>query len=80
MARGQRRVDALGDPLEGGRPAGQEPQVLSMYQTLQPMFDSLELGLEQLTLSGRGGWSAECLQEASARCSYDNMAKPIAIF
>lgn len=39
-------------------PAGQEPQVLSMYQTLQPMFDSLELGLEQLTLSGRGGWSA----------------------
>lgn len=39
-------------------PPGQEPQVLSMYQTLQPMLEGLELGLEQLTLSGRGGWTA----------------------
>lgn len=40
-------------------PAGQEPQVLAMYQVLHPMFETLELGLEQLTLSGRGGWTAE---------------------
>mgnify|MGYP003383335971 CR=1 FL=1 len=40
-------------------PAGQEPQVLAMYQVLQPMFETLELGLEQLSLSGRGGWTAQ---------------------
>jgi cell division protein FtsQ len=40
-------------------PAGQEPQVLAMYRVLQPMLEKLELGLEQLTLSGRGGWTAE---------------------
>ena len=42
-----------------GGPAGQEPQVLAMYQILHPMFETLELGLEQLTLRGRGGWTAE---------------------
>lgn len=40
-------------------PAGQEPQVLAMYQVLQPMFEALDLSLEQLVLSGRGGWTAE---------------------
>lgn len=40
-------------------PAGQEPQVLAMYQVLQPIFETLELQLEQLTLSGRGGWTAQ---------------------
>ncbi len=40
-------------------PSGQEPQVLAMYQVLHPMFEPLELELEQLTLSGRGGWTAQ---------------------
>lgn len=38
-------------------PAGQEPQVLAMYQALQPLFAALELGIEELVLSGRGGWT-----------------------
>ncbi|MCZ4316896.1 cell division protein FtsQ/DivIB [Comamonadaceae bacterium G21597-S1] len=38
-------------------PAGQEPQVLAMYQALQPLFAALELGIEDLVLSGRGGWT-----------------------
>ncbi len=40
-------------------PPGQEPQVLAMYQVLHPMLETLELQLEQLTLSGRGGWTAQ---------------------
>lgn len=40
-------------------PAGQEPQVLAMYQVLHPMFEALELQLEQLALTGRGGWTVQ---------------------
>ncbi len=40
-------------------PRGQEPQVLAMYRVLQPLLETLELELEQLTLSGRGGWTAQ---------------------
>lgn len=39
-------------------PPGQEPQVLAMYRALQPLFAPVELELEQLALSGRGGWTA----------------------
>ncbi len=39
-------------------PAGQELQVLAMYRALQPQFAALELELEELRLSGRGGWVA----------------------
>lgn len=39
-------------------PAGQEAQALSMYRQLQPMFDTLDLSLELLELTGRGGWVA----------------------
>lgn len=38
-------------------PPGQEPQVLAMYQALQPLFAALELDIEEFGLSGRGGWS-----------------------
>jgi len=41
-----------------GGPAGHEPQVLAMYQVLQPLFAPMDLELEQLELSGRGGWVA----------------------
>jgi cell division protein FtsQ len=40
-------------------PASQAPQVLAMYLTLHPMLETLELGLERLTLSGRGGWTVQ---------------------
>ncbi len=39
-------------------PKGLEPRVLAMYQALQPLFAPMDLELEQLELSGRGGWSA----------------------
>jgi cell division protein FtsQ len=39
-------------------PPGQEPQVLAMHRRLQPLFEELDLGLEQLELTGRGGWVA----------------------
>lgn len=39
-------------------PAGQEPQVLAMYRALQPLFAEIELELEELAYSGRGGWTA----------------------
>jgi cell division protein FtsQ len=37
-------------------PAGQEPGVLAMYRLLQPMFEGLDLAIEQLELTGRGSW------------------------
>ena len=38
-------------------PEGSAPQVLAMYRGLQPLLERLELGIEQVVLSGRGGWS-----------------------
>lgn len=40
-------------------PDGQAAQVLEMYQTLQPEFESVDVSLEQLDLTGRGGWRAK---------------------
>ena len=40
--------------LEG--PDGTSAQVLAMYQALKPQFEPLDLGIEQLALTGRGGW------------------------
>jgi cell division protein FtsQ len=39
-------------------PTGQASPVLVMYQALQPMFDDMDLTLEQLELTPRGGWRA----------------------
>lgn len=39
-------------------PDGHSAQVLAMYQALQPPFESMDLGLEQLELTPRGGWRA----------------------
>lgn len=40
-------------------PRGQEAQVLAMYRELQPLFDSIDLSLDQLELTGRGSWVAQ---------------------
>ena len=37
-------------------PEGQAAQVLVMYQALQPEFDDMEMVIEQLELTGHGGW------------------------
>ncbi len=39
-------------------PDGQAPQVLAMYQALEPLFEPMDLALDQLELTGRGGWRA----------------------
>lgn len=38
-------------------PDGAADQVLAMYRGLAPLMEALELGVEQLVLTGRGGWS-----------------------
>lgn len=40
-------------------PDGQSVRVLATYQTLQPMLAPMELTLEQLELTARGGWRAQ---------------------
>jgi cell division protein FtsQ len=39
-------------------PEGTSAQVLAMYRALAPLMEPLELAVEQLSLSGRGGWTA----------------------
>ena len=48
-------VEQDGLPRLAG-PEGTSAQVLAMYQALKPMFEGLDLEVEQLTLTGRGGW------------------------
>lgn len=40
-------------------PEGQSLQVLQMYQALKPLFEPLDLTIEQLALSAHGSWNAE---------------------
>ena len=37
-------------------PDGQAALVLATYRALQPLFENLSLEMDQLELSGRGGW------------------------
>lgn len=38
-------------------PDGSAPQVLAMYQALKPLFEPLDLAIEEVDQSGRGTWS-----------------------
>jgi cell division protein FtsQ len=40
-------------------PDGQSAQVLRMYRTLKPLFEPLDLGVEQLALTPHGSWNAQ---------------------
>ncbi|MDF2466037.1 MAG: cell division protein FtsQ [Ramlibacter sp.] len=40
-------------------PQEQAALVLTMYRTLQPMFEPLDLGVEQVALTARGSWKLE---------------------
>jgi cell division protein FtsQ len=40
-------------------PDSQSSQVLAMYRAVKPMFEPLDLAVEQLTLSARGSWELE---------------------
>lgn len=54
----QGEVEAEDLPVLDG-PQGQAPLVLQAYQTLSPLFDDTDSTLEQLQLSGQGGWRAQ---------------------
>lgn len=45
-------------------PQDQSTQVLAVYRQLAPLFEGVDMGLAQLTLSGRGSWQAETDTEA----------------
>jgi cell division protein FtsQ len=45
-------------------PDGQAAQVLAMYHAVAPLFEPLDLVVEQLSLSGRGSWQAVLDTEA----------------
>lgn len=53
---GEVEQDAL--PRLSG-PQGQAVLVLAVYRALQPLFARLDLSIEQLELTGRGGWRAQ---------------------
>lgn len=40
-------------------PDGQSARVLAMHQALQPLFETMDLTLDQLELTGRGGWRGQ---------------------
>lgn len=39
-------------------PEGESSQVLATYRALQPLFEPLDLAVDQLVLTGRGSWQA----------------------
>lgn len=49
-------VEDEGMPRLAG-PEGTAPMVLAMYRGLQPLLERLDLGIEQMVLTGRGGWT-----------------------
>lgn len=61
-----------------GGPAGQEAQVLAIYRVLQPRFESMDLSLEQLDLTGRGSWVARLDTGASIEIGRGSDAEIVA--
>jgi cell division protein FtsQ len=49
-------IDQDSLPLLSG-PEGQSAEVLAMYRAVQPLFDGMDMAVEQLQLSSRGSWS-----------------------
>lgn len=49
-------VDQDSLPMLSG-PEGTGPEVLAMFQAIEPLFEAMEMPMEQLNLSGRGSWS-----------------------
>lgn len=59
-------------------PAGQAPQVLAMYQALQPLFEPMDLSLDQLELTGRGSWVARLDTGAAIEIGRGDTAEVVA--
>ena len=59
-------------------PEGTAPQVLAMYHGLKPMLEKLDLGIEQLSLSGRGGWTLHLDSGATVELGRGTMEEVLA--
>lgn len=49
-------VDQDSLPMLSG-PEGQSTELLAMYRAIAPLFDAMDMPVEELALSGRGSWS-----------------------
>lgn len=56
-------------------PDGQAPQVLAMYQALQPLFEETDIALEQLEMTSHGGWRARLDTAAALELGGGNIAQ-----
>lgn len=56
-------------------PDGHAAQVLVTYQTLQPLFETMDMTLDQLELTGRGGWRAHLDSGAALELGGGSMAE-----
>lgn len=56
-------------------PEHEAAQVLVMYQSLQPQFAALDLTLEQLELTPRGGWRARLDSDTQVELGNGNLAE-----
>ena len=61
-------------PLLSG-PKGQAPQVLQAYQTLLPLFEEMDVVLEQLQLSELGSWRAQLDSGAVIELGHGSLAE-----
>jgi cell division protein FtsQ len=59
-------------------PEGSSPQVLAMYRALNPLLQPLDLSVEQVTLTGRGGWSLQLDTGASVQLGRGTLQEVLA--
>ena len=59
-------------------PDDQALQVLAMYQTLQPLFEGMDMGVDQFELTGRGGWRAQLDTGATIELGRGSVAEVLA--
>lgn len=59
-------------------PDGQSPQVLLMFQALQPLFEEMDMTLDQLELTGHGGWRAHFEEGATVELGSGTMPEVLA--
>ncbi len=66
-------VEAEEFPLLNG-PKGQAPMVLQAYRALSPLFEDMDVVLEQLQLSGQGSWRAQLDSGAVIELGHGSLA------
>lgn len=59
-------------------PDGQAAQVLAMYQALQPLFEPMDMTLEQIELTVHGGWRARLDTGAAIELGGGSVAEVLA--